>query len=303
MSSHGQRITIHELMAVGEVAARGNFRAAAKALGIAPSTLSQLVAKVEQELGIRLLNRTTRSVAPTEAGRMLLAQIGPALQTINQELARCSDMRATVAGTIRINASESATARIVPLIVAFQQTFPDVRLEFVSDAGLIDIVSLNYDAGIRLADAVPRDMIGIPLERTNRFLLVAAPSYLREAPPIESPVDLGRHECIGMNFADGRPVPWDLEHNGRAQRFIPSCRLRLGGNASLRAAALAGAGIAYIDEWTVRSDIGSGALIALLPEWTPAFDGLRLYYSNRRLPSAAFRAFIDFIRAHPVETL
>jgi len=290
-------MTLSDLRAIAVVADTGSFRGAAKELGIAVSSLSHQVANVEKRVGIRLFNRTTRSVSLTEAGEAMLQRVRPALNEIDEALQAVDHLRATPTGTIRLNTSEGGAERVLPLVLDFLTSYPEMRVDLVTEGRLVDIVAEGFDAGIRLQDVVPKDMVCIPLGQTESFVLVASRSYLEGRAVPASPGDLLAHECIRARLPSGSLVDWELERNGEAISVDVRGRLIAGSTELSVLAARQHAGIAYVSLRSVQSDIDDGRLIQLLPEWTPPYPGIALFYPSRRLPSAGLRAFIDHVQA------
>jgi len=283
------------------VARHRNFRAAAAELGISRSALSHAVAGIEERLGVRLFHRTTRSVSLTDAGRQLVADIAPALSTIRDAVERIGDLRATPSGTLRLNMATGAALQIVsPLIVAYCRRYPDMKVEIATDAALIDIVREGFDAGVRLAEEVPQDMIAVPLGPKQRMIVVGAPGLLAAGPPIRSPVDLLAHPCVRYRMASGRVWDWEFERRGETTTIAVGGPITLDDMSIVVAVALAGAAIAYVNQWAVAEDLATGRLVQLLDEWTPPFQGLSLYYPHRRHLSAGMRALVDLVRENCV---
>ncbi|MDS7598483.1 LysR family transcriptional regulator [Agrobacterium tumefaciens] len=286
-------MSLADLRAVSVLARTGSFRGTAKELEVSVSSLSHQVANVEKRLGIRLFNRTTRSVSVTEAGEALLERVRPALNEIDAALEAVDQLRATPSGTIRLNTSEGGAERVLPLVLDFLRTYPDIKIDLVTDGRLVDIVAEGFDAGLRLHEIVPKDMISVPLGQTESFVLVASPDYLQGKKIPTSPGDLLQHECVRARLPSGTLVTWELEKNGEAISVDVKGRLIAGSTELSVLAARQHAGIAYVALRAVRDDIVRGDLVQLLPEWTPPYPGIALFYPSRRLPSAALRAFID----------
>jgi DNA-binding transcriptional LysR family regulator len=289
-------ITLSELRALEAVASHGSFRAASTALGVSTSSLSHAVAGLEKRLGIRLFNRTTRSIALTEAGHTFLEDVRPALDRIAAAVEGANRHRSKPAGTLRLNSSDAAFERIMPDILSFLEAYPDMRVDAVCDGRLVDIVAEGFDAGLRLAEAVPQDMIGLSLGRDERQVIVASPAYLDRSGRPRQPADLAGHECIRFRHAGGSIMRWELERDGVAERIDPPGRLTLGGDRLVLDAAIGGAGIAYVTEWAAASALADGRLEMLLPEWTPPFPGLCLYYPRQKVASAGLRTFVDHLK-------
>jgi DNA-binding transcriptional LysR family regulator len=290
-------MTLADLRAIAVVADTGSFRGAAKELQIAVSSLSHQVANVEKRVGIRLLNRTTRSVSLTEAGEALLQRVRPALTEIDAALQAVDRLRSTPSGVLRLNTSEGGAERILPLVLNFLSSYPDMKVDLVTEGRLVDIVAEGFDAGLRLQEVVPKDMICVPLGQTESFILVASPGYLEGKPLPTSPGDLLSHECIRARLPSGSLVDWELERNGEPVSVHVSGRLVAGSTELSALAARQHAGIAYVALRSVQEHLDSGRLIQILPEWTPPYPGIALFYPSRRLPSAGLRAFIDHVQA------
>jgi len=290
-------LSLGDLRAVATIAATRSFRAAAAELGLPPSSLSHAVASIERRLGVRLFNRTTRSVSLTEAGETFLARVRPALQDISDAVEMVNRFRDTPAGLLRLNGSDGAAERVLPLVTSFLDAHPDMQIDLVSEGRLVDIVAAGFDAGLRLAEAVPQDMVAIPVGRDEAFAVVAAPSYWAGRPPLAAPADLFAHDCIRTRMPSGAIHRWEFTHQGETVTLDPPGRLTLGSHDLSREAARDGAGIAYVTEHSVREDLASGRLVRALAEWTPPFPGLCLYYPRQRLPSAGLRAFIAHAQA------
>lgn len=286
-------MSLADLRAVSVLARTGSFRGTAKELEVSVSSLSHQVANVEKRLGIRLFNRTTRSVSVTEAGEALLERVRPALSEIDAALEAVDRLRVTPSGTIRLNTSEGGAERVLPLVLDFLRSYPDIRVDLVTDGRLVDIVAEGFDAGLRLHEIVPKDMISVPLGQIESFVLVASPDYLQGKGIPTSPGDLLQHECIRARLPSGTLVTWELEKNGEAIAVDVKGRLIAGSTELSLQAARQHAGIAYVSLRSVRDDIDRGDLVQLLPDWTPPYPGIALFYPSRRLPSAALRAFID----------
>jgi DNA-binding transcriptional LysR family regulator len=290
-------MTLADLRAIAVVADTGSFRGAAKELQIAVSSLSHQVANVEKRVGIRLLNRTTRSVSLTEAGEALLQRVRPALTEIDAALQAVDRLRSTPSGVLRLNTSEGGAERVLPLVLNFLSSYPDMKVDLVTEGRLVDIVAEGFDAGLRLQEVVPKDMICVPLGQSESFILVASPDYLEGKPLPTTPGDLLGHECIRARLPSGSLVDWELERNGELVSVHVSGRLVAGSTELSALAARQHAGIAYVALRSVQEHLDSGRLIQILPEWTPPYPGIALFYPSRRLPSAGLRAFIDHVQA------
>lgn len=285
------------------VAREGSFTRAAAKLGVSQSALSQTVRNLEAALGLRLLTRTTRSVAPTEAGARLLQSVAPRLEEIRAELAGLEELRDRPAGTIRISADEHASETVLwPALAAFLPHYPDIKVEIVVDLGLTDIVAERIDAGVRLGDIVAKDMIAVPISADQRLIAVGAPSYLAGRPRPRVPEDLTAHRCINLRLPTrGGLYVWEFEKAGREVRVRVEGQLIFNSVSLMLTAALAGFGLAYLPQDGVRPHIAAGRLIPVLEDWSPAYPGYRLYYPNRRQPSAAFALLVEALRYRPMK--
>jgi len=290
---------LHALLAVIQA---GGFREAARATGSSASTLSEAVRRLEAALGVRLLHRTTRSVAPTEAGAQLAGRLAPALDEIQTALDMVNRFRDRPAGTLRLNVPLSA-ARLVlaPLITPFLQTYPDIKLEIIIEESFVDLIAAGCDAGIRYEERLEQDMIAVPIgPRVQRFATAASPAYLDAHGRPAHPHDLLRHACLRGQFPSGAVPAWEYERDGETVRIDPRGPLlvRLGAGADLAVqAAVAGLGIIQIFEDWLAPHLQSGALEPVLEPWWPSFSGPFLYYPGRRHLPSPLRAFIDFVRA------
>ncbi|WP_211257606.1 LysR family transcriptional regulator [Muricoccus aerilatus] len=274
----------------------GGFRAAAAERGVSSAALSQTIRSLEAGLGLRLLNRTTRSVAPTEAGKRLLARLAPALHEIRTAVDDLDGLRERPSGTLRINAPPPAIDHVLcPLVFEFLERYPEVHVELVSDAAIIDIVAQGFDAGVRFGQQLAKDMIAVPLGPSLRYAIVAAPSHLRRNGEPRTPEDLVGQDCIRRRFPGGTLVTWRFEKGGMAVEVAPEGRLTLSSAHHELSAALAGQGIAHLLQDYVRPSVEVGSLVELLQDWSPKLPSWFLYYPNRRHPSAAMRAFLDLV--------
>jgi DNA-binding transcriptional LysR family regulator len=290
-----------ELDAVAAVARLGGFRAAAIELGVSATSISNAVAGLEARLGVRLFNRTTRSVSLSEAGKQFVATVGPALSDIHAAMEATIGRRGRPAGTLRLNCpAEAARQILVPVVLEFQRRYPEVRIDIVTDAQLIDIVAKGFDAGIRPRDAVPGDMIAVPFGPELRFLVVGSPAYLRDHPGPAKPKDPMAHRCIRARWPSGALYRWEFAKRGRALTIDAPGSLTLDEPTLMRDAALAGAGLAYMWEARVRGDLANGRLVSVLDGWMPSSPGFCLYHPGRRNVPAALSAFIDMLRRVPV---
>jgi DNA-binding transcriptional LysR family regulator len=286
-----------ELDTVVAVARLGGFRAAAIELGVSATSVSNAVAGLEARLGVRLFNRTTRSVSLSEAGEQFIAAVGPALSDIHAALEATNSRRGRPAGTLRLNCPAGAARQIlVPVVLEFQRRYPEVSVDIVTDAQLVDIVAKGFDAGVRTRDAVPGDMIAVPFGPELRFVVVGSPAYLRDHPAPTKPGDLMTHRCIRARWPSGRLYRWEFAKQGRVLTIDAPGSLTLDEPTLMRDAALADAGLAYMWEARVRGDLASGRLVSVLKDWIPSSPGFCLYYPGRRNVPAALSAFINMLR-------
>ncbi|WP_323718445.1 LysR family transcriptional regulator [Paracoccus aminovorans] len=280
------------------VARERSFTKAAAKLGISQSALSQSVRNLEERLGIRLLARTTRSVAPTEAGERLLATISPKFEEIETALADLSAMREKPAGTIRITAGEHAAVSILqPALASFLPDYPDIKVELIVDYGLTDIVAQGYDAGVRLGEQLAKDMIAVRIGPEMRMAVVASPAYFAHRPIPRTPEDLIAHDCIGSRLPTyGGIFQWGLEKDGHEVKVRAEGQLVLNTLGLRLSCALEGLGIAYLPEDQALPHVATGRLIRVLEDWCPSFPGYHLYYPSRKHPSPAFALLLDRLR-------
>ena len=279
------------------VARHLNFRRAAIELGLSAPALSERVRELENRLGARLFNRTTRSVALTEAGRRLLERIGPALSDIGSALAELGGDEGRLTGTLRINGPAPAIQlRLAPLLLDFMALHPDLRVEVVDEAALVDIVAAGFDAGVRYGESLDADMIAVSLGRPQRFRVVGAPAYFVRHGRPATPADLSAHRCFNQLFPRGNTLRWEFEKEGRALAVTPENTL-LTNDPDLRLRAVrAGLGITMTFEEYCQADLDAGRLESVLDDWCAPFPGPFLYYPERRLMPAALRAFVDFVK-------
>lgn len=286
-----------ELTALAAIVSHRSFRKAADELGLSPSTLSHMMRTLERGMGVRLLNRTTRSVAPTEAGERLVARLRPLLSDIDAALAEVDDFRGLASGTLRINTSEIAARLLLRSAVpAFLQRYPQVSLDLVTEGKLVDIVAEGFDAGIRLGEAVPRDMVAVRFGGPTRFIAVASPTYLAGHPVPKVPDDLRDQTCIRFRLPSGKPYRWEFEKHGQEIAIDVHGVLTLDNMELMAEAAASGMGIAYISDKSAKPYLDRRALVVLLDDWCPPIPGLFLYYPGHRLVPPALRAFIDVLK-------
>lgn len=288
---------LNDLDAVIAIARRGSFRAAALDLGMSTTALSNAVGKLESSLGVRLFNRTTRSVSLSDAGRLFVEQIGPAMQDIHGAMEAVRSRQTTPSGVLRINAFATAAREILsPLVLEFLRRYPLAHVDLVTEGRLIDIVAEGFDLGVRARDLVPTDMIAVPLGRPQRYAVVGAPAYFSVHDRPRAPQDLLQHDCIRVRLPNGALFRWEFEKGGRSAPVEVKGRITLDEAGLARTAALQGVGLGFFMEQDVRAEIDAGRLIRVLEDWTPPRPGLCLYYPGRRNPSAALKAFIGLAR-------
>ena len=292
--------SFHDVIAFISVARERNFTKAAAKLGVSQSALSHTIRALEARLGVRLLARTTRSVAPTEAGEQLLAIVAPRFDEIDAELAALSELRDKPAGAIRITAGEDAARSILwPAVAKLATDYPDIRIEIVVDQGLTDIVAERYDAGVRLGEQVAKDMIAVRIGPDMRMAVVGSPSYFAKRPKPKTPHDLTGHNCINLRLPTyGGLYAWEFEKGGRELKVRVEGQLVFNTLDLRLKAALAGLGLAYLPEEQARAQLESGELIRVLADWLPPFPGYHLYYPSRRQPTPAFAALLNVLRRH-----
>lgn len=292
------RPNLNDLTTFVAVAESGSFTGAAAHLGVSTAAVSYTIRKLEQDVGVRLLNRTTRSVAPTEAGERLLNLFAPMLDHLDEELAQLSALRDTPTGTVRITSDEYAVEPILlPAIAELSEEYPDIEVEVVIDYGLTDIVAEKFDAGVRLGETIEKDMMALPISGEMQSVVVSAPSHMAGKTPPLRPQDLTRHRCINLRLpTHGRLYSWEFSKEDR------SLEVNVGGGPTfnsvtlLHAAARLGLGLAYLPLPMVADDLKDGHLVRFLDDWTPPYDGYQIYFSGRRQMKPALRAFLDVLR-------
>ncbi len=293
----GPRDDLDDLAAFAAVARARNFRRTAVELGLSASGLSQRMRDLEGRLGVRLLNRTTRSVSPTEAGERLLRRVAPALKELADATVEVRSLRDRPSGRLRINGPEPALRRtLAPIVAPFLARYPEIALEVVAESSLIDIVREGFDAGIRYEETLPQDMIAVSLAPPERMLLVAAPSFLRGRPTLRHPKDLAGAPCIVTRFRSGFVLPWEFRKGRRRFRMTPTGPLTAAQVELQVAASLGGIGYLVTFESNVRAALDDGRLVALLEDWCPPEPGPYLYYPGRRQPPPALAALVAFVR-------
>ncbi|WP_295133251.1 LysR family transcriptional regulator [uncultured Reyranella sp.] len=290
MANHG----LIEFDAVLAIARRGSFRAAAQELGLSTTALSNLIGKLERRLGVRLFNRTTRSVSLTDAGRTFVDQVGPAVRTLHDAMGAARSQQETPSGTLRINAFATGAREVLgPLLLKFLRRYPQVHIDLVTEGRIVDIVAEGFDLGLRSADLVPSDMIAIPVGPPRRFAVVASPDYFKTNGKPRVPPDLLRHACLRIRLPNGTLHRWQFEKNGRPVQIDVQGPITLDEASLSRIAVLHHVGIGYFMESDVLEDVEAGRLVRVLEDWTPLLAPLCLYYPGRRNHSAAFKALID----------
>jgi DNA-binding transcriptional LysR family regulator len=292
------RTDLSDLQAFLLVARERSFTRAAAKLGVSQSALSQTVRGLEARLGLRLLTRTTRSLAPTEAGEHLLRTLGPALDDIDSALAGLSELREKPSGTIRLTATENAaTAVLWPALAKLLPDYPDIHVEIAIGYGLTDIVAERFDAGVRPGEIVAKDMISVRIGPDMRFAVVGAPVYFAKRPRPKAPQDLTGHNCIGLRLPTrGNLYVWEFEKNGRELNVRVDGQFVFNTTALILNAAVEGFGLAYLPEEQVQVHLAEGRLVRVLADWCPPSSGYHLYYPNRRQPTPAFALLVDALR-------
>jgi DNA-binding transcriptional LysR family regulator len=292
------RTSVDDLIGFLHVARQRSFTRAAAQLGVSPSALSHSMRGLETRLGLRLLTRTTRSVATTEAGERLLQAIGPRFDEIESEVAALSELRDKPAGNIRITADEHAVRSVLwPRLRGLLRDYSDIKLEIVSDNGLTDIVAERFDAGVRLGGIIAKDMVAIPVGPPMRMAAVAAPAYFSSRSRPKRPEELIGHSCINMRLPTrGGLYAWEFEKNGREKRVRVDGQLVFNSIAPIVEAAVDGYGIAYLLHDIVRPLLNDGRLVQVLADWSPPFQGYNLYFPSRRQPPPAFALVIEALR-------
>jgi DNA-binding transcriptional LysR family regulator len=290
---------LSDLDAFVAVAQARSFRAAATLRGVSASSLSEAIRRLEGRVGVRLLNRTTRSVTPTEAGTQLLERLNPALGEIASALEALNNFRDSPSGTLKLNVPVIVAQKILPPIVnRFLAAHPGITLEVSASDTFIDVLAAGFDAGIRYDESIERDMIAIPIgPRSQRFVVAAAPAYIARKGKPEHPRELIHHACIRHRFASGVIPGWEFERGGKLIKVTPKGPLIASTAAISVGAAVAGIGLIYTFEEYVSSAIASGELVPVLGAWWQSFTGPRLYYPSRTHMPVPLRAFVDFIQS------
>ncbi|MDR6093337.1 LysR family transcriptional regulator [Stenotrophomonas sp. SORGH_AS_0321] len=285
------------LAAFAAVARHRSFRRAGAELALSTSAVSYAIRALEERLGVGLFHRTTRSVSLTEAGQRLMERLQPALGQVSDALEEMNQFRATPAGLLRINAARAAVpTQLSPRLADFLRAHPDVRIEVTENDGLVDIVAEGFDAGVRLHEFVPEDMVAVPLGPPLRGMIVASPAYLAQHETPQHPRDLLRHQCVRFRFASGHLYKWQFERGEESLEIDVQGRITLSEQTTIVRAVLDGLGIAYVLEDAARPWLDSGQLVSMLEDWSPPFPGFVLYYPRQRQMTSALRAFVDLLR-------
>ncbi len=292
------RENVNDLVAFLAVARERSFTKAAAQLGISQSALSQTVRNLEERLDVRLLNRTTRRVTPTEAGERLRQAIGPRFEAIEAELTALEELRTEPAGSIRLTATDYAAETILlPKLAAFLPQYPHIKVEVIIDYGLTDILAEGYDAGVRPGEQVARDMIAVRIGPDISMAVVGSPAYFADRPEPREPQDLTEHSCINLRLpTHGGLYAWEFEKDGRELHVHVDGQATFNGTRQMLEAALKGVGLAYVPEDLARPHLEAGHLKRVLADWCPPYAGHHLYYPNRRQSERAFKLLVDALR-------
>jgi DNA-binding transcriptional LysR family regulator len=293
-----RREEMADLTAFLAVAEERSFTRAAVRMGMSQSALSQIVRRLEERLGLRLLTRTTRSVAPTEAGERLLETLGPALNDLDDRIAALSAMRGKPAGVIRITSVEHAADTVLwPVLGRFLRTYPEIKVEIILDYRLTDIVAERLDAGVRLGEQVDKDMIAVRISPDIPMVVVGAPSYVSQQPRPKVPQDLVRHQCINLRLGASREhAPWRFKRGHREPHVRVDGRLAFNSLPMIREAAVGGFGLAYLPQDMVQHDLDECRLVSVLADWCPPLPAYHLYYPSRRQQLPAFALLVEALR-------
>jgi DNA-binding transcriptional LysR family regulator len=288
----------NDLLSFLAVARAPSFTRAAAQLGVSQSSLSHTIRGLEERIGLRLLTRTTRSVSPTEAGERLFRELDPNFENIDAAVAALSEWRDKPRGTIRITSGEHpATTVLWPVLEGFLKGYPEINVEVITEARLVDIVEERYDAGIRLGEQVAKDMVAMPISPPMRLVVAASPNYLDSRSPIKTPRDLTHHDCINLRFlTHGGLYAWEFEKRGRTLNVRVEGRLTFTSLGQILTATLAGFGLSYLPEDMVEPHISSGRLRRVLSDWCPKFPGYHIYYPSRRQHSSAFTLLLEALK-------
>ncbi|MES5483126.1 LysR family transcriptional regulator [Bradyrhizobium sp. INPA03-11B] len=291
-----QDFDLRDLDAFVAVARTRNFRRAALEQHVSVSSLSQRLRDMEERLGVRLMNRTTRSVSLTEAGELLLARVAPAMVNVADAITEVRGLRAEPSGRLRINAPPPAVDLVLaPMIAPFLARYPKVDLDLVAESAFVDIVAQGFDAGVRYGEHLAQDMVAVPLGAPQRYAVVASSDYVAKHGRPMHPKDLLAHACIRSRFSNGVMFDWEFEKNGRVVKISPPAKLTATHLGLALRAVHDGVGYWATFEGYVRYGVKSGALVSVLDDWCPPFDGPFLYYPSRRQPPPALAAFVSFV--------
>jgi DNA-binding transcriptional LysR family regulator len=292
------RDTLSDLAAFVAVARERSFTRAAAKLGVTQSTLSHTIRRLETRLGLRLLARTTRSVAPTAAGERLWQTVGPALEDIESRLESLGELRDKPAGLIRITTAGNAVeAILLPALARFLPQYPDIKVEIIIDYGFTDVVAERYDAGVRIGEHVAKDMVAVRIGPDMRMAAVAAPAYFAKRPPPRVPQDLAEHQCINLRLTtSGGLYAWEFEKAGREVKVRVDGQLTFNNTSLCLQAAGMGLGIAYVPQDAVEAELAAGRLVRVLADWCEPYSGYHLYYPSRRQPTPAFSLLVEALR-------
>jgi DNA-binding transcriptional LysR family regulator len=285
------------LLAFWKVAEHRGFTAAAAALEVSPSALSQAIRHLEARLGVRLLNRTTRSVSLTEAGEAYLSRVGPALGDVLEAGEQLHALQGRPSGVLRINAARISVAMVLqPLLAGFLQAHPDVQIEITNDEGYVDIVDKGFDAGVRLGESVQKDMVAVPLGGPISVAIVGSPDYFKQHPAPKHPAELVRHNCVRFRFSGSGAIhKWELTVDERIVEYEIGGSLTISDSLFSVEAALEGVGLAYTFEQLSRPHLRAKTLKRVLSDFSPTFPGFYLYYPSRRQQPSKLKAFVDFV--------
>jgi DNA-binding transcriptional LysR family regulator len=294
---NNSRPSLAELVSFATVAAHKSFRQAADELRMSPSTLSHTIRTLETRLSVRLLHRTTRSVSMTEIGQALLSRVQPLVKELDAALEDIENYRSKPSGTLRVNSNLIGARLLLKLAVPmFLARYPEMHLDLVTEGRLVDIVAEGFDAGIRLAESVPKDMVAVAFGGASRFVAVAAPAYLKNHGAPKAPLDLLQHPCVRYRMRNGRIYHWEFERRGHAMEVDVRGPLALDEDRLMIDAAIEGVGIAFVPEFAASEAIASRKLCVVLDDWCPRFPGLCLYYPGHRQVPAGLRAFVDVLK-------
>lgn len=295
------KATLAELEAVEAVARTGGFRAAARELDMSSSALSHAIAALEGRIGVRLFNRTTRSVALSAAGETFVAEVAPALATIRAALEHADLHRGAPSGTLKLNMATAVARQLMaPLILEYCRRYPQVEVEIATNNALVDITGQGFDAGVRMVEMLPPDMIAVPITPTIRSVVVGAPAYFEAYGEPRTPMDLKRHRGVRARMSSGKIYHWEFERRGEALEIDVPGQLILDDAGAILEAALHGAGVAFLQDTIVGAHVEAGRLRQVLAEWTPPYPGLSLYFASRRHMPSRLRALIELIRERNV---